>query len=323
MPSVILVANPSEIGAGTRGSSLGFEALRIAGWKKGSDLLKRYPLKRIADNNEALYEPDLNPFAHRIAAITRSFEDTAMVLDPVYSNGDFPVLIGGDHSVAAGTLSAVKKSFPNKRLGVVWIDAHADMHTPYTTPSGNFHGMPLAIALGLDNLECRKNDPVPQTVKEWNAVKELWGICPKVNPEDVVFFGVRSTEAEEDAIMRRFSMPNVTVDDFRAKGIDWAIEETAKRLSSCDIVYISFDVDSMDPKFSSLGTGTPVEHGFTPEECKSIIAQLFEKLNVVCFEMVEINPTLDEKGNAMAETAHDILEDVVGLVENKLHRRSS
>ncbi|MGF1566403.1 MAG: arginase [Flavobacteriales bacterium] len=316
MQSVIFVSNPSEIGAGTRGSSLGFDALRIAGWKHGNDLLKRYPINHIAHNNAALYEPDLNPFAHRIAAITRSFKDTAKVLDPIFAAGQFPVLIGGDHSVAAGTISAVRKAFPDKRLGVVWMDAHADMHTPYTTPSGNFHGMPLAIALGLDNLECRKNDPVPQTISEWNAVKELWGICPKVNPEDLVFFGVRSTEEEEDEIMARYGMPNITVDDFRANGLQWSIDQACSRLTACDIVYISFDVDSMDPAHTSNGTGTPVDNGFTPEESKQIITQLFERLNVVCFEMVEINPTLDELGNAMAETAHGILEHVVGCIEH-------
>ncbi len=315
MQSVIFVSNPSEIGAGTRGSSLGFDALRIAGWKTGNDLLKRYPVKHIAHNNLALYEPDLNPFAHRIAAITRSFKDTAAVLDPIFAAHEFPLLIGGDHSVAAGTISAVKKSFPDQRLGVVWIDAHADMHTPYTTPSGNFHGMPLAIALGLDNLECQKNQPVPQTILEWNAVKELWGIVPKVEPTDVVFFGVRSTEEEEDEIMRRYGMPNIAVDDFRANGLQWSIDRTCERLSACDMVYISFDVDSMDPAHTSLGTGTPVGHGFTPDEVKSIIGKLFERLNVVCFETVEINPTLDERGNAMAEVTHGILEYVVSRIE--------
>lgn len=315
MNTVVLVSNPSEVGAGTRGSSLGFEALQVAGWNRKSDLLNRYKVIEVAHNNTSIYDADPTPFAHRIAAIREVFEHTAETIEPIFKAGHFPLVIGGDHSVAAGTISAIKKSFPDKRIGVVWIDAHADLHTPYTTPSGNFHGMPLAIALGEDNLQERKNTPVAQTVHEWNEVKNLWGIRPKILPQDLVFFGVRDTEAQEDALIERLQIRNFTVGEVRSKGVAHCLKEAVDRLSACDLVYLSFDVDSMDPKLTSHGTGTPVPNGFSPSEAIQLISGLFAQLPVCCFEMVEINPTLDEKKNRMAEVAFDVLSEVVSIAQ--------
>lgn len=317
MNSVVIISNPSEVGAGTRGSSLGIGALRVAGWKKNSDLFKRFVPIDIPVNNDALYTEDRNPYAHRIAAICRVFERTAEYMNPEIEKGHFPVVIGGDHSVAAGTISALRKAAPESRLGVIWIDAHADLHTPYTTPSGNFHGMPLAIALGEDNIQVRKNQPVPDTITEWNGVKSLWGINPKVHAEDLILIGVRDTEDEEKALIARRGIRNFEVAEVRTRGVEACIAEAAERLKACDQVYISFDVDSMDPDLISDGTGTPVPGGFSKEESMDIIAALFKNLPVACFELVEINPTLDTKGNKMAEVAFDILSHVVDLATHK------
>ncbi|MFT4683154.1 MAG: arginase [Flavobacteriales bacterium] len=314
MKSILLINNPSEIGAGTRGASLGFQALKTAGWKKENNLLQTLETANVQNNNEALYEADLNPNAHRIKAICEVFEHTGEALKMAFDANKFPLVIGGDHSVAAGTISGIKKAHPDKKLGVVWIDAHADLHTPYTSPSGNIHGMPLAIALAEDNLEERKNDPAPQTIQEWNNAKEIFGISPKIIHEDLVFFGLRDTEAEEDAIISRNGIRNFTVDEVRSRGISATVQEAVERLNNCDIVYLSFDVDSMDPAVVSHGTGTPVPHGFTPNEAVSMIKLIFERLPVCCFEMVEINPTLDEKGNKMAEVAFEILEQVTEFI---------
>lgn len=283
----------------------------------GNNLFARHPSMHVTDCNHAIYAPDPNPTAHRIASIRKVFENTAEVLEPIFNTGAFPVVIGGDHSVAAGTIAAIRKTYPQARLGVVWIDAHADLHTPYTTPSGNFHGMPLAISLGVDNLEKRKNTPYPQTVTEWNEVKGLWGIAPKIKPEDLVFFGVRDTEDEEDALIVQHDIRNFTVGEVRERGSATCTSEATDRLAGCDIVYVSFDVDSMDPTLTSHGTGTPVLGGFSPAEAMTLIEQLFEALPVVCFEMVEINPTLDEKCNVMAEVAHGLLEHAVQCALNK------
>lgn len=318
MNSIEIINNPSELGAGTRGSSLGFGALKIAGWNKGSNLLNRYPIHQIEVNNDALYEADPNPYAHRIAAITDVFTRTGEAMKNIVSRGNFPVLIGADHSVAAGTIAGLRHCYPNARIGVVWIDAHADLHTPYTTPSGNIHGMPLAISLGEDNIEERKNDPVPETVQEWHDIKNLWGSMPKVRHEDLVFFGVRDKESEEDALIARHRIRNFTVDEIRSRSIHAAVSDSIDLLKDCDIVHISFDVDSMDPHIVSHGTGTPVDNGFTPQEVVMIVKQLFEGLPVASFEIVEINPTLDEKRNQMAETSFDILEQVEQFILQRM-----
>lgn len=316
MAEIVLISNPSEVCAGTRGSSLGMDALRVADWKLKKSLLNRVPFLRVEDNNLALYKEDPNPHAHRIASITEVFKRTGTLMEPVLKEGKFPLMVGGDHSVAAATIAGLKKAFPNKRLGVVWIDAHADMHTPYTSPSGNIHGMPLAISLGQDNLEEKSNEPVPQTIEEWDALKGLWDIVPKVLPTDIVMFGVRSTERQENALMERLQVRNFMVEEVRQNGLAGCLQETHQRLAHCDMVYVSFDVDSMDPELTSHGTGTPVKHGFSPDEATEIIQGCFEKLPVACFEIVEINPTLDEKGNAMAEISLGILEKVFSFIES-------
>ncbi|MFM1933005.1 MAG: arginase, partial [Bacteroidota bacterium] len=302
-------------GAGTRGASLGFAAMEIAGWKKGSDLFQRLTVIDIPDNNHELYEPDRNPYGHRIKAICEVFDRTARQLAEAFSASQFPIVIGGDHSVAAGTVSGIRKAYPDKRVGVIWIDAHADLHTPYTTPSGNLHGMPLGILLGIDNEHHRINNPVPETVEEWSKIKGIWGIQPKVLPSDLIYFGVRDTEIEEDAAIAEMEIRNFSVDEVRSRGIAEVVNETRDRLKECDLVYISFDVDSMDPEDVSNGTGTPVPHGFSPREAQLLMETMIERLPICCVEFVEINPTLDHQGNKMAETAFDLLEQVVMKVE--------
>lgn len=313
-----ILNNPSEIGAGTRGASLGFQALEVAGWNKGSSILNDIDVLNVDLFNKDIYKADPNPHAHHAASMKSVFQSTFENLSQIIDGGDFPLCIGGDHSVAAGTISALKAKYPNDRIGVVWIDAHGDLHTPYTSPSGNIHGMPLAIVLGEDNLEEKKNDPKEATIGEWEELKNLHGIQPKIGFDDLVFFGVRDTESEEDALIARHSIRNYTVDEIRSHSISDAIKGTAERLKDCDRVYISFDVDSMDPKVTSHGTGTPVENGFTPQEALTIIKLLFEKLPVCCFEMVEINPCLDEKKNKMAEVSYEIFEQVVGFIKEKI-----
>ncbi|MCH2198015.1 MAG: arginase [Flavobacteriales bacterium] len=318
MTKIEIINNPSELGAGTRGSSLGFDALKVAGWNKENDLLNRYDTHTVEVNNAALYEADPTPHAHRIAGITDVFRQTGELLKAIEERGNFPVIIGADHSVAAGTISGLKMIHPDQRIGVIWIDAHADLHTPYTTPSGNVHGMPLAIVLGEDNLEERKNDPKEATMNEWSEIKNLWGISPKFRHEDLVFFGVRDTEAEEDALIARKGIRNFTVDEVRSRSISEAVNDACMRLGNCDLVYVSFDVDSMDPEIVSHGTGTPVDNGFTPQESAMLIKLLIERLPVVCFEMVEINPTLDEKKNKMAEVSFEILEQTIEFIQQKI-----
>jgi arginase len=227
-------------------------------------------------------------------------------------------VLSGDHACAGGTIAGIKKQFPTKRLGVIWIDAHADIHTPYTTPSGNIHGMPLATALGTDNLDSRVNDPMLETVEFWNTLKNMGGICPKVLPEDVVFISVRDIEKPEEEFIARNGMKNYSVEEIRRKGLEHISAEIRGQLSSCDMVYVSFDVDSMDCILVSKGTGTPVENGLSPEEAHYFLNDFAKWDKVNCIEVVEINPCLDEKINRMAEVAYDILEEFTVHIQNRI-----
>ena len=313
-----LIENKSELGAGTRGSSLGIDALRVASLNKGSDYFLKNKVITLKNNNEMLFDSVKLATAKRIKGIVKVFNRVSKEVEKTLSKGKFPLVLAADHSSAGGTIAGIKMKYPNKRLGAIWIDAHADLHSPYTSPTGNVHGMPLATAIAFDNKECQVKDPPDEAIKHWNQLKETGGISPKILTEDIVFFGVRDTEFPEDELIRREGIKNFTVAETREKGIEKACEEAFEILKECDIIYISFDVDSMDCDLVSMGTGTPVPNGYTPEEANSIIQNLIQSYKLVCFEMVEINPTLDNKKNLMAETAFDILVNTTNTLEKKL-----
>ena len=169
--SIQFIFNESELTAGTRGASLGPKALKIAAINANCTLFQDYSVRIIPNNDNALDQIHQTPYAKHIEDFVGVVAQVDKEVTQVLANGDFPVIIAGDHGSAAGTIASLLKNYPNKTLGVVWIDAHADLHSPYTTPSGNIHGMPLAIALGEDNLESRCNEPQPNTVKLWNELK--------------------------------------------------------------------------------------------------------------------------------------------------------
>ena len=316
--TIQLIENKSELGAGTRGASLGIDALRISSLNKGSNYFLKYKVVKVKNNNEMLFDAVKLSSAKRIKGIVKVFNRICNQIEQTLTDGHFPLVLAADHSSAGGTIAGLKKKYPNKRLGAIWIDAHADLHSPYTSPTGNVHGMPLATALAYDNKECQVKEPSEEALKYWGELKNTAGISPKLIADDIVFFGVRDTEHPEDEIIRRDGITNFTVAETREKGVEKACKEALQRLKDCDMIYISFDVDSMDCDLVSCGTGTPVPNGFTPEEANSIIQNLIQSEKLVCFEMVEINPTLDNKQNLMADTAFDILVKTTNTLEQKL-----
>lgn len=309
-----IIKNRSDIGAGTRGSDLGIDAIEIAAINKGSDFFISHSHKDVKTRNHSVYNPLEHPFAKYIIAIYKQCKEVSNVVEKTISDGSFPLVFSGDHSSAIGTISGIKKVFPNKTLGVIWIDAHADIHSPFTTPSGNMHGMPLAALMHLDNLKYSKNVVNEETKIYWDKLKNLGGKLPKVLPEHLIYFGVRDVEKEEISILNDLSIKNYTVDETRRLGIECIVNDALKRLSSCDLLYISFDVDSMDSDLISDGTGTPVPKGFEDFEIKKLLSEILKSSKVACLEIVEVNPLLDHKGNKMAEVTFDILEAIVNEI---------
>ncbi|HNP95182.1 MAG TPA: arginase, partial [Cyclobacteriaceae bacterium] len=207
---------------------------------------------------------------------------------------------------AYGTIAGIKKANPKKRLGVIWIDAHADIHTPYTTPSGNMHGMPVAMACDIDNLECKINDPKSETIEYWEQIKNVGIPGAKTNPDDFVYIAVRDLEKPENYLINKYGMGFITTEEVKKMGAAKAAEEALKILEHCELIYVSFDVDSIDSRFST-GTGTPVPNGLTVDEAKMLNQELAKSPKLCAWEIVEVNPTLDTE-NRMAESAFEIME---------------
>lgn len=312
MRNIKLIEVRSEIGAGTRGASLGIDAIKIAALDFMSNFFVNFPSEVVPDMNNLLYEPVASPYAKRIHGVHTMYERVSAAVCETLKSGIFPVVFAGDHSTAGGTIAGIKMANPKRKLGVIWIDAHADMHTPYTSPSGNMHGMPLATALAVDNLDCKVHNPDAKTVDIWNKLKNMGKIEPKILPEDLVFIALRDYEKEEEALLKKLGIKIVTVQEVRRKGIESVVRQTLAHLSKCEDIYVSFDVDSLDSSISR-GTGTPVSNGLKEREAEDLIAALMQNYKICCIEIVEVNPTLD-KENLMAEIAFNIIRRAVNIL---------
>lgn len=316
--AIKIIKNRSDIGAGTRGSDMGVDAIEIAAINQRNDYFNRFEHEDLETENESIYNKVNNSFAKRIKSV---FEQCTRLSDAVQNNlenAKFPLVLSGDHSSALGTISGIKAANPNKRLGVVWIDAHADIHSPYTSPSGNIHGMPLAAALSEDNMACKINDVPEETEKYWTGMKNIGCQGAKVLASDVVYFGVRDTEEPEDKQIEELGIKNYMVHEVRYRGLEVCVNEALDSLEECDMIYISFDVDSMDCDMISYGTGTPVPKGFDQYEIIEIFNQLIASKKIASIEFVEVNPLLDFKGNKMAETAFEVLDAVTKTLKTSL-----
>ncbi len=304
----------SEIGAGTRGSSMGVDAIKIAALDFGSPFFKRYKSVEIPNENNLLLEPVVHDYAKRIKGIFNLNERIAKEIQKTLKAGEVPIVLAGDHSSALGTISGIRMAYPDKKLGVIWIDAHADLHSPYTTPSGNMHGMPLSCVLGEDNRDRQQNKPDDETVEYWEKLKNLGGISPKINYDDLVFIALRDFEPQEEYLIKKNKVRIFNLQEIRKKAVERVAIDSLNYLDHCDLIYVSFDVDSMDSRISS-GTGTPVPNGITEKEAGNLIYYIMRSKKIVCFEMVEINPTLDRE-NLMAENAFEILQKTTNQLSN-------
>ncbi|HTB51613.1 MAG TPA: arginase [Ferruginibacter sp.] len=306
MKKIKIIEVPSEIGAGTRGASLGIDAIKIAAFDFMSNLFIHFPSEKIEVDNNLLFEPVKTPFAKRISGMLGLYERVSKSVCDTMKSGVFPVILSGDHSTAGGTIAGIKMAKPKSKLGIIWIDAHADLHTPYTTPSGNLHGMPLAAAMAVDNIECKVHEPDDNTIKLWNDLKNVGKISPKVTGENIVLISLRDFEKEEKALIEKHGIKVITTAEVRRSGAESVYRKAVRYLSACTDIYVSFDVDSLDAAISK-GTGTAVKNGLKERELEDIISKFMHNSKLCCFEITEVNPTLD-KENLMAEIAFNILQ---------------
>lgn len=234
-------------------------------------------------------------------SLARTLATMTLLRDAVTQSlkkGRFPMVLSGDHSTAVGTIAGIKDAFPHLEMGVVWFDAHTDIHSPYTTHSGNLHGMPLAGATSIDNKPYQRQ---PLTVLEkelWSDIKNLSTICPMIELENIVFVGIRDMEPEERDLVKSRDCLILDAAYVQEQTPAELVAKTKNHLRHCDMIYLSFDIDCLD-KSLVPGTGTPVEGGPDAEKVLEIVSMLSKWERVVCFELSEVNPALDKSGKTL------------------------
>ena len=287
-----------DLGSGRRGVDMGPSAIRIAGLQpRLTELRQRVEDEGDLDirNVEELEVGD--PRARYLAEIGRANRMLAAKVQRVMRLGHFPLVLGGDHSIAVGTVSglAAWARSRGRRVGVLWVDAHSDINTPETSPSGNIHGMPLAALLGL-------GPP---------ALGRIGGRFRKVEPGNVALVGIRSVDQGERTHLRRLGVQVYTMADIDRQGIHRVMAQAIANVTDgTDLVHVSFDLDAVDPSIAR-GVGTPVRGGLNYREAHSVMELVSEAGIMTSLEMVEVNPILDER-NTSAEFAVELVQSAFG-----------
>jgi arginase len=288
--NVSIIGFPMDLGADRRGVDMGPSALRIAGLQTKLEALGY----KVEDNGDIKIEimerqKIKNPKLKYLDEIIKTSKLLAEKVERVLDKGDFPICLGGDHSMALGTISGIA-SFCKKRklrLGVIWIDAHSDMNTDETSPTGNIHGMPLSALMGLG---C-------------DELVNLLGFSPKLYPENCVLIGIRSIDEAEKVNIKKLKVPIYTMNDIDKLGIHRIIAKVLKQFrEKVDHIHISFDVDSVDPSVAP-GVGTPIPGGLSYREAHLLMETIAECGCMSSLEIAEVNPILDHKNQSASFTS--------------------
>ena len=298
-PTVELIGFPMDLGADRRGVDMGPSALRIAGITDKLTTLG-YAVQDTGDIPVRIQEEQQVkiPNLKYVAEIVKTAEVLAGRVSRALGAGGFPLCIGGDHSMALGTIAGVADHCRGRRLtpGVIWLDAHADMNTDETSPSGNIHGMPLAASLGIGSA----------------ALTDLLGFAPKLQPQNCALLAARQIDPLEKENIRRAGLPVYTMTDIDRLGIGTVIDRVlADILPGVDHLHVSFDLDCVDPEVVR-GVGTPVPGGLTYREAHLVMETIAECGCMASLEVAEVNPILDHK-NSSAEFAAEIVASSLGL----------
>lgn len=276
---IALIGVPMDLGQTRRGVDMGPSAIRYAGIVERLEKLD-YTIYDLGDIDVPQRRDGVNKEElplRNLEEIAIANERLARVIDEQVALNRFPLVLGGDHSIAIGTIAGISNHYEN--LGLIWYDAHGDVNTAETTPSGNIHGMPLAVSLGLGH-------------------KRLTSILkdnPKVKPENVVLIGVRDLDEGEKELLKKLNIKVYTMHEIDRLGMPRVMEEVISYIKArTDGVHLSFDLDGIDPS-EAPGVGTPVIGGITYRESHLALEMLSEANIVTSVEFVEVNPMLDER----------------------------
>ena len=295
---VTLIGVPLDLGAGRRGVDMGPSAFRVAGIDERIRSLG-YEVRDLGDLPVKIPETQApgDPRMKYLKEIREVCEDLRDKVEAVAALGGIAVVLGGDHSIAMGTLAGLARHHHARRekVGLVWFDAHADSNTAETSPSGNIHGMPLAVALGLGS---------PSLVN-------LAGFSPMVDGSRAALVGIRDVDAAERANVRASGIGAFTMRDVDERGMRAVVEEAIKRATTGTAgIHVSFDLDVMDPDYAP-GVGTPSPGGLSYREAHLAMEMLADTGRVVSAEFVEANPILDH-GNGSAALGVELAASLLG-----------
>lgn len=293
--NISIIGVPMDLGQMRRGVDMGPSAIRYAGIVERLENLG-YDIKDLGDieigQAERIHNnPDTN--LRNLKAVAEASETLAGKVNDVIGSGDFPLIFGGDHSIAIGTLAGVSPHYEN--LGVIWYDAHGDLNTGDTSPSGNIHGMPLAVSLGIGHED----------------LTSIGHSSPKIKPENIVIIGARSLDEGERELIKEKGIKVYTMHEIDRLGMTKVMEESIDYLKGrTDGVHLSLDLDGLDPS-DAPGVGTPVLGGISYRESHLAMEMLEESGMITSAEFVEVNPILDEK-NKTATVAVALMGSLFG-----------
>ncbi len=292
---ISLIGVPMDLGQARRGVDMGPSAIRYAGVV---DRLEEIGHKVTDKGDIQIATASKTVHANTILRNLREVTDACTVLankvQEVMEHGQFPLVLGGDHSIAIGTLAGLGDRYEN--LGVIWYDAHADLNTGETSPSGNIHGMPLGVSIGMGHDE----------------LVNIRGYAPKIKPENVVIIGARSIDEGERSLIRQTGIKVFTMHEIDRLGMTEVMDQAIQYLKNkkVDGVHLSLDLDGLDPMYTP-GVGTPVPGGISYRESHLAMEMLYSSEMITSAEFVEVNPILDEK-NKTADVAVALIGSLFG-----------
>jgi arginase len=301
MAKIRIIGVRMDLGAGRRGVDMGPSAMRKAGLL---ERLRELGYEVVDDGNIHVDEPEVHevgdPKLKYLPQILTAMEDLTERVSRSAASSEIPLVLGGDHSIAIGTIAGVGSHFRSakKKLGMIWFDAHGDANTPDTSPTGNIHGMPQAIAFG-------------RGARELVCLGGFAEREPKLDPKSSSIIGARSIDRNEKKILAEIGLRVFTMEEIDRRGIyDVSREAVEIATASTDGMHVSFDVDAMDPTVAP-GVGTPVRGGLTYRETHTAMELIAESRHMVSMEVAEVNPILDIR-NSTAEVAVEMVASAFG-----------
>ncbi|QUG43462.1 arginase [Psychrobacillus sp. INOP01] len=291
--NISIIGVPMDLGQNRRGVDMGPSAIRYAGVVERLQELG-HSVEDAGDIAIGRREVSQNSKLRNLEEVVAANTILANRVHDIIGEGNFPIVLGGDHSIAIGTLAGLADRYDN--LGVIWYDAHADLNTAETSPSGNIHGMPLAVSIGLGHEE----------------LVNIRDFAPKIKPENVVIIGARSVDPGERELIKEKGIKVFSMHEIDKLGMSEVMTQTIQYFQDrkVDGVHLSLDLDGLDPLYTP-GVGTPVAGGISYRESHLAMEMLYASSLITSAEFVEVNPILDEK-NKTADVAVGLMGSLFG-----------